>query len=50
MILSRLIWRADNIVVTQDVNDVITQLKELRFDMIGNEDITRKISGGKVYT
>lgn len=47
MILSRLIWRTDNIVVTQDVNDVITQLKELQFDMIGNEDITRKNFGRK---
>ena len=45
IVLSRRTQRADNKVVTQVVDDVITQLKELQKDMISNEDITRKDLG-----
>ena len=47
IVFSRTIRRADSKVATQVANDVITQLKELQIDMIGNEDITRKDLGKK---
>ena len=46
-VLSRPIRRADNKVAMQVVDDVITPLKELQIDMIGNDDITRKDLGKK---
>ena len=42
IVLPRPIQKAVNTVVTQFVDDVISQLKELEIDLIGNENITRK--------
>ena len=47
--LSRIIRRADSKVATRFVDDVITQLKDIQDDVIGNEDIIRKDIGKKSF-